>query len=150
MTLEYFIRKSISSEITEAISSRGNTMTRFPVSMSASDIIDWLEINGFHRVDNNGTLISLNHEIILITNSKDDKIYHVGKFYNSRPGTCWIQFGNRNVIFTIQIEKETRKIPSWWSPFSKINFGGSGTNKYDKTYYDTVEEFSKAVKEVFG
>lgn len=148
MTLREFIRESVCSGITEAISSRGNTVKMFPVSMSATDIIEWLEINGFHRVDNNGTIISLNHEIILLTNGKDDKIYHVGKFDSNRPGTCWIQFGNRNVIFTIQIEKETRKVPSWWSQFSKIELGSSGRNK--KTYYDTVEEFSKAVKEEFG
>lgn len=148
MTLEEFIRKSIGSEITEAISSRNNTMTMFPVSMSKSDIIEWLEINGFHRVDNDGTIISLNHEIILLTHSKDDKIYHIGKFDKKRPGTCWIQFGDRNVIFTIQIEKETRNVPSWWSQFSKIELGSSEI--YNKTYYDTVKEFSKAVKEVFG
>lgn len=94
MTLQEFVNEAISSGRTNS------SKSRYPKSNSKEDIIEWLEENGYHKVDNHGQSLYNSFDVRRLSKLNDDKIYHLGRYQEN--GTHWIQFGNSYRLYTIR------------------------------------------------
>lgn len=100
---------SLSSYITEYVSSGRNRSKRFPeqaiYSGDKDAIVSWLENNGFKRVPDAyiGSVMQY-YEIYTISGKFGPKIYNIGDFKDK--GTHWIQFGDKQWSFFLRIGKD--------------------------------------------
>ncbi len=106
MTLQEFV--------SEAISSGKNRLTNFPFSgdeiPDRYKLTDWLEYNGFKKVDSDGILIyrldDISHENIReLTENGKYNIYYTGKY--TAKGNSWVSFGNENCIILLRTTDKT-------------------------------------------
>ena len=137
MTLENYI--------SEAVSHGYGRRKWFPEKPDKDLIIEWLIDNDFREIDTNHQVLGQFDRIEKYVKNANDRVYFTGLYDPDRLGTHWIQFGDRNHIYTVNTEynRNVATRVSFWAPYSVIDYGTTGKTRFFHDLEDLAYEVDK-------